>query len=109
MPLRVWSYVGVAVSLFAFLYSIVFLVKTLVFGTDVPGFPTLVISVMFLGGIQLISLGIIGEYLGRVYEEVKGRPLYVVAERLGLEGEVGGADHAGNPRGRTPAAVPRTG
>ena len=53
-----------------------FLVKTLIFGVDVPGFPTLIISVMFFAGVQLISLGVIGEYLGRVYEEVKGRPLF---------------------------------
>ena len=56
------------------------LVKTLLFGADVPGFPSLIISVMFFAGVQLISLGVIGEYLGRVYEEVKGRPLFLVAE-----------------------------
>ena len=50
-----------------------------------PGFPTLIISVMFFAGVQLISLGVIGEYLGRMYEEVKGRPLFLVAEELGLE------------------------
>ena len=83
VPLRVWSYVGLLVSSFAFLYAFAFLIKTLIWGVDTPGFPTLVISVMLLGGIQLISLGVIGEYLGRVYEEVKGRPLYIVAERIG--------------------------
>ena len=65
----------------------VFLVKTLLYGTDVPGFPTLIISVMFFAGVQLISLGVIGEYLGRMYEEVKGRPLFLVAEELGIERE----------------------
>ena len=85
MPLRVWSYLGLLVSAFAFLYGTIFLLKTLVFGIDVPGYPTLIISIMFLGGVQLISLGVIGEYLGRVYEEVKGRPLYIVAERIGAE------------------------
>jgi len=84
VPLRVWSYLGVLVSLFALLYAAVFLVKTLIWGVDVPGFPSLLISVLLLGGIQLISLGVIGEYLGRVYEEVKGRPLYIVAEKIGL-------------------------
>lgn len=84
LPLRVWSYVGLAVSALAFLYVLVFLVKTLIFGIDQPGFPTLIVSVMLLGGIQLISLGVIGEYLGRVYEEVKGRPLFLVGERVGL-------------------------
>ncbi len=88
VPLRVWSYVGLAVSAFAFVYALVFLLKTLVFGIDVPGFPTLVISVMLLSGVQLISLGVIGEYLGRVYEEVKGRPLYIVAEHVGITAAV---------------------
>ena len=86
VPLRVWSYLGLLISLFAFCYAMVFLVKTLVYGTDVPGFPTLIISVMFFAGVQLISLGVMGEYLGRMYEEVKGRPLFLVAEELGLEG-----------------------
>lgn len=85
LPLRVWSYVGLVVSLFAFLYVAFFLVKTLIFGVDVPGFPTLVIAVMLLSGVQLISLGVIGEYLGRVYEEVKGRPLYIVRDSIGLD------------------------
>jgi len=85
IPLKVWSYVGLLISLFAFCYAMVFLIKTLIYGTDVPGFPTLVISVMFFAGVQLLSLGIIGEYLGRVYEEVKGRPLFLVAEELGME------------------------
>jgi glycosyltransferase involved in cell wall biosynthesis len=85
IPLKVWSYVGLLISLFAFCYAMVFLLKTLIYGTDVPGFPTLVISVMFFAGVQLLSLGVIGEYLGRVYEEVKGRPLFLVAEELGME------------------------
>jgi polyisoprenyl-phosphate glycosyltransferase len=87
LPLRVWSYVGLAVSSLAFGYVIVFLLKTLVFGSNVPGFPTLIVSVLFLGGVQLISLGVIGEYLGRMYEEVKGRPLFLVADEIGLSGE----------------------
>ena len=88
IPLRVWSYLGLLISLFAFGYAALFLLKTLLFGIDVPGFPTLVISVMFFAGVQLLSLGIIGEYLGRIYEEVKGRPLYIVSEVLGIEPEV---------------------
>jgi polyisoprenyl-phosphate glycosyltransferase len=88
IPLRVWSYLGLLISLFAFGYAALFLLKTLLFGIDVPGFPTLVISVMFFAGVQLLSLGILGEYLGRIYEEVKGRPLYIVSEVLGIEPEV---------------------
>ena len=85
LPLRVWSVLGLVVSAFAFVYILVFLAKTLVFGVDIAGFPTLVISIMFFAGIQLISLGVMGEYLGRIYEEVKARPLYLVAERVGLD------------------------
>jgi glycosyltransferase involved in cell wall biosynthesis len=83
MPLRVWSYVGVAVSGLAFLYIVFFLLTYLFVGSAAPGFPTLIISILFLGGIQLISLGVIGEYLGRMYEEVKGRPLYIVDTTIG--------------------------
>ena len=75
----------------------VFLIKTLLFGTDVPGFPSLIISVMFFAGVQLISLGVIGEYLGRMYEEVKGRPLFLVSEELGI-------DHGRCAATATPAA-----
>jgi glycosyltransferase involved in cell wall biosynthesis len=85
LPLRISTLLGLAVSTFAFLYVAVFVVKTLIFGIDIPGFPTLVVSVLMLSGVQLIVLGIIGEYLGRVYEEVKSRPLYLVAEEIGLE------------------------
>lgn len=84
VPLKIWSYVGIVISLIALLYAAVFLVKTMIWGIDVPGFPSLLISVLLLGGIQLISLGVIGEYLGRVYEEVKGRPLYIISEEIGL-------------------------
>jgi glycosyltransferase involved in cell wall biosynthesis len=85
LPLRIWSYIGLLVGASAFVYTAIFLTKTLIYGVDVPGFPTLVISVMFLAGVQLISLGVIGEYLGRVYEEVKGRPLFIVSETIGTE------------------------
>jgi polyisoprenyl-phosphate glycosyltransferase len=84
MPLRIWSYVGVAVSGLAFAYIFGFLLKMLIFGGGTSGFPTLIIAILFLGGIQLISLGVIGEYLGRMYEEVKGRPLYIIAEAIGV-------------------------
>ena len=84
VPLKVWSYVGVLLSLFAFFYGSFLIIWTLVSGVDVPGYPSLMVTVLFLGGIQLISLGVIGEYLGRVYEEVKERPLYLVRDCYGL-------------------------
>jgi glycosyltransferase involved in cell wall biosynthesis len=85
IPLRVWSYLGLLISLLAFCYAVVILVETLIYGTDAPGFPSLIISMMFFAGVQLISLGVIGEYLGRMYEEVKGRPLFLIAEQLGVD------------------------
>ena len=88
LPLKVWSYVGVVISLGAIAYAIYFLLRSLVFGSDVPGFPSLIVSIMFFAGVQLVSLGIIGEYLARIYEEVKARPLYVVAEEIGIDGEL---------------------
>lgn len=84
VPLRIWSYLGLVVSMAAFGYLLVFLTRTLIFGNDVPGFPSLLISTMFFGGVQLISLGVIGEYMGRIYEEVKGRPLFLVSDEIGV-------------------------
>lgn len=96
IPLRVWSYLGLFTSLLAFVYILIFVVKTLLFGTDLPGFPTLVVLIMFFAGVQLISLGVIGEYLGRIYEEVKARPLFLVQEELGVTApDVPSATHAG--------------
>jgi glycosyltransferase involved in cell wall biosynthesis len=102
IPLRVWSYLGLMISAFAFCYAMVFLIKTLLFGTDVPGFPSLIISVMFFSGVQLLSLGVIGEYLGRMYEEVKGRPLFLVSEELGIEADPTLADGSGARETRAP-------
>jgi polyisoprenyl-phosphate glycosyltransferase len=84
-PLKVWTFIGMIVSTLAFIYAAIFIFKTLFFGTDVPGYPSLIVSVMFLSGIQLMSLGILGEYISRIFAEVKRRPLYVVAEVV--EGE----------------------
>jgi glycosyltransferase involved in cell wall biosynthesis len=82
VPLKVASYVGFATALAAFGYGGYFVVKTLVYGDPVAGFPTLVTIVLFLGGLQLMALGIIGEYLARMFVEVKQRPLYFVQRRL---------------------------
>ncbi len=83
MPLRVWTYLGVLISLLSFATAIYFALRTLFFGSDVPGYPSLIVSVMFFSGIQLMSLGMIGESVGRNFAEVKRRPLYVVAETVG--------------------------
>lgn len=80
VPLKVWSYVGVSISFVSFFYLAYEIIKTLLFGTNVAGYPTLLAAILFLGGIQLISLGVIGEYLGRVFIETKGRPPYFIRE-----------------------------
>ncbi|MGK7907838.1 MAG: glycosyltransferase family 2 protein [Synechococcus sp.] len=88
LPLKVWSYIGVMVSLLAFSYGMFLVVRTIAFGVDVPGYASTMVAILFLGGIQLLSLGVLGEYLARVYEEVKGRPLYVVQQTHGFESAV---------------------
>lgn len=83
-PLRISTMLGLAVSLAAIAYSIYFFFKTLVYGDPVQGFPTLIIVILFLGGMQLFSLGIIGEYLGRIFNEAKHRPVYIITEKEGV-------------------------
>lgn len=84
VPLRLSSAFGMLVSAVSFLYMIWVLTKTLLFGDPVRGYPTLLVAVLFFAGVQLIFLGVIGEYLGRVYEEVKARPLFLVREEVGI-------------------------
>lgn len=91
-PLKVWSYIGLFISLLSFLYATFLVIRTLIFGVDVPGYASIMVAVLFLGGVQLVTLGIIGEYLGRVYEEVKGRPLYLVRNAYGFQTQNAGYD-----------------
>ena len=86
-PLKIWSYLGLVISLISLLYASFLIIRTLIFGIDVAGYASLMVAVLFFGGIQLITLGIIGEYIGRVYEEVKRRPLYFVRESYGFKNE----------------------
>lgn len=78
LPLRIWTYVGACIAAMAFSYGIFILVRTVILGRDVPGYASLLIAILFLGGVQLIGLGILGEYIGRIYSESKQRPLYIV-------------------------------
>ncbi|HYI03372.1 MAG TPA: glycosyltransferase family 2 protein, partial [Reyranella sp.] len=77
-PLRAWFYVGVVIAAISVLYALFIITRVLIFGIDTPGYASLLIAVLLMGAIQLLSLGIIGEYLGRLFLEVKGRPIYVV-------------------------------
>ena len=79
-PLRFASISGFVIAFAAFVYLLYFLFKTLIFGDPVQGFPTLVTIILFLGGIQLLCLGILGEYIGRIYIESKARPIYITSE-----------------------------
>ena len=82
-PLRVWTYVGASLALVSLAYGTVVVVQTLLFGRALPGYASLMVAVLFLGGIQLLTLGIIGEYIGRIYLETKQRPLFVLKEQKG--------------------------
>ncbi len=78
VPLKLWTYLGLAISLSSFLYAIKLILDKLIFGNDVAGYPSIMVSILFLGGIQLIGIGVLGEYLGRVYMETKRRPRYII-------------------------------
>jgi glycosyltransferase involved in cell wall biosynthesis len=79
-PLRISSVLGILVSLCAFIYIIYLVVRTAFFGTDLAGYPSMMAVILFLGGVQLLSLGVIGEYIGRIFNESKNRPLYFIEE-----------------------------
>lgn len=82
LPLRLWSYIGGGISLAALLYAVYMVLDKIVFGNAVPGYPSLMTAVLFLGGVQLIGIGILGEYVGRIYMEAKHRPRYVVKDLI---------------------------
>ena len=77
MPLQVWSYAGLVIAVLALAYGSWMILRTLVFGIDLPGYASLMTAVLFLGGIQLVGLGVLGEYIGRIYQETKARPLFL--------------------------------
>lgn len=79
-PLRIWSYLGGALAIAALIYGASIVVKTLINGADMPGYPSLVSAIVFVGGLQLIGMGILGEYVGRIYIESKRRPVYLVRQ-----------------------------
>jgi glycosyltransferase involved in cell wall biosynthesis len=79
-PLHIWTFVGAIISLLAIAYGIYVGVATIVYGNAVSGWPTLTVALMFFSGVQLFSVGILGEYIGRIFGEVKQRPLYIVAD-----------------------------
>lgn len=103
VPLKMWTYVGLLCAAGAFAYLAVTVVQVLVFGIDVPGYASLLSLLLFFNGLSIISNGIQGEYLARIFEEVKGRPLYVVGGRWGF-GEAAATDAPRREPGRLDAA-----
>lgn len=85
IPLRIWSYLGLLVSFTSLSFAALIVVKVLFYGIDVPGYASLMVAVIFLGGLQLIGIGVIGEYLGRNYIESKRRPVFLVRRRYGYK------------------------
>ncbi len=84
VPLRIWTYVGAVIAALSFLYALFIITKALFFGIAVAGYASLMVAVLFFGGLQLLSLGILGEYVGRIMIETKQRPLYIIRDTIGL-------------------------
>jgi len=84
-PLQIWTYLGVLIAFLSFAYGTFIIGRVLFWGRDMPGYASLITVVLFLGGVQLIGLGVLGEYLGRMYIETKGRPIYIVRDRYDRE------------------------
>ena len=84
-PLRIWTYLGFAVAALAFSYAAWMIISKLIWGNPVPGYPSLMTAVLFLGGIQLIGIGVLGEYIGRIYLETKQRPRYIVKSTINTD------------------------
>ena len=80
LPLRIWTYIGFIVSFLAFIYASFLILRTLIMGIDLPGYASLVVIILFLGGLQLMGVGILGEYVGRIYMESKRRPPFIIDE-----------------------------
>jgi glycosyltransferase involved in cell wall biosynthesis len=85
VPLRVWSLVGFSIALVSFIYAVWIIFHTLMFGADLPGYATIVVAIMFFGGVQLLSIGILGEYVARIFNEVKQRPRYIIERKDGFD------------------------
>ena len=84
LPLRVWTAIGAIISILAFGYAAFLIAHTIISGVDTPGYASLMVAVLFLGGLNLFSLGLMGEYIGRIATQVRGRPLYIVSECVGF-------------------------
>ena len=86
-PLRFATLCGVVIAGLSFLFGTIILLKTILFGRDLPGYPSLAVMIAFFSGVQLLSIGLLGEYIGRIFNETKQRPLYLIDEVLGDDKE----------------------
>ena len=84
LPLKIWSYVGATVALGAFIYGFYLIFKTLILGVDTPGYASLMVVLLFMSGLILLCLGVVGEYLARIFIEIKGRPMYIIMDKIGF-------------------------
>jgi len=84
-PLKFWSYIGGVGALATFIYALFIISRTLIYGVDIPGYASLLVAVLFFGSLQLISVGMLGEYIGRIYMETKNRPLYLIRKHYGVK------------------------
>ena len=103
-PLKLWTYVGGFGALLSLIYATWIVLRTLFFGIDVPGYPSLLVAVLFVGSVQLVGIGVLGEYIGRIYLESKQRPLYIVRRRHG-RGRLAAADKPGEPASGQPVTA----
>ena len=87
VPLRIWTYCGMGLGLLTFAYAFWLVIHTMLYGNAVPGYASLMVAVLFLGSLNIVATGILGEYVGRIYSEVRNRPLYLVREMRGLEAQ----------------------
>jgi polyisoprenyl-phosphate glycosyltransferase len=92
LPLKVWTYLGAASALVTFLYALFIIIRTVVFGNSVPGYASLFVAVLFFGSVQLISVGLLGEYIGRIYMETKQRPSYLIRKTYGGDANLSSLD-----------------
>ncbi|KWZ44356.1 bactoprenol glucosyl transferase [Burkholderia savannae] len=111
IPLRSWTYVGLAIALFAFAYGAFIVFRTLLFGNPVPGYASLISIILFMSGIELVGIGVVGEYIGRIYHESKQRPIYLIRQRYRAESRDSVAfvlhDHAHPPSARIESPAKR--
>jgi len=99
VPLRVWTYIGLTGAALSALYAAFIILRTLISGVDVPGYASLLVAVLFMGSMQLVSVGLIGEYIGRLYVEAKQRPIFIVRRTVGFDAGLNRSEDPGSGRG----------